>query len=255
METVKIECPACEQAYSVEKKDLTKEATVFNCTVCGAKFYCKKNDLGFYTTLDNKKHFDEKMEAASTDQTDCPECGRSNSTSSFACDFCGLIFEKYRESTLTKPKVKIENASTGSENAGTGTEINASLEIMNQWEIVKDNYENMKEHDKFLEICLTQDLLSFASMQYKKLSEANPSDEIAKKMNTRVLNVVQAVKPLPAEDGMKFKLGSSGALALFGIVIVLLFSILGPSDQIKAVGVSAGVLLVTFGLFFRFVKR
>lgn len=102
----------------------------------------------------------------------CPKCGYENLKGSVSCKRCLLIFEKYEK-----------------KNRDVGTQVGGSKRLEEQWEELLLDYENNEKHEKFIADALKENNLPFASHQYKKMSDLNGADEIAKKMIERIIQV------------------------------------------------------------------
>ncbi len=206
-------------------------------------------------------NFNKPSESKSTESDlnhTCPRCGKKNVSNTISCDFCGVVFEKYKkymeqknkankdpiqdfvEKTVTQktpaaPKAldaetpDIEALDSETEKPEVtktyipmkGVEVGDELKAV--WDNVKAHYDNEKEHKRFLQICLSQDKLTFASEQYRKILDANPNDEIASKMINNIVGLAFAsYVPSSSEQAYTFRLGKSGAVAVFGFVIMIL---------------------------------
>lgn len=115
----------------------------------------------------------------------CPECGYENPKGSVSCKRCLLIFEKYAKKHAQK-------------NAGAGAQLPVSQKLEDQWKDVLTEYDNKDKHEKFISDSLSTKNLQFASQQYRKMLDLNPSDEMAKKMIEKIIQVATLTYVPPA---------------------------------------------------------
>ena len=64
-----------------------------------------------------------------------------------------------------------------------------SEEVLAAWEAVKANYGDEKRHESFIQLCLSRENLPFASTQYRTILLANPAEDIAKRMQNRIVDL------------------------------------------------------------------
>lgn len=167
----------------------------------------------------------------------CPSCGAKRSPGLSECPACGVIFAKLNQ--------KMSSASS----AGSSIS-NAGEALNNQWKQVMEAYEDLSRHEAFIQACMIQSKLAFASQQYRKLLELNPQDTMAQKMRDKIINLA-TVSFIPPSRSFEDKGRKSSAL-IFIIGIVLL--IVGGFSQMMPVVLLGGGLLVT-GFIVRIMGR
>jgi hypothetical protein len=102
----------------------------------------------------------------------CPECGYENSKGSVSCKRCLLIFEKYAR-----------------KNMKVNSQVMGPMKLEEQWKELLTDYENKDKHEKFITDALTSKNLQYASQQYRKMLDLNATDEMAKKMIDKIIQV------------------------------------------------------------------
>jgi hypothetical protein len=65
----------------------------------------------------------------------------------------------------------------------------AGKDIVNAWESVREQFIDEKRHEKFIQLCLLRDNLPFASSQYKAVLDSDPMNDIAQKMQNRIIQL------------------------------------------------------------------
>lgn len=102
----------------------------------------------------------------------CPECGYENPKGSVSCKRCLLIFEKYAR-----------------KNMKVNSQVMGPMKLEEQWKELLTDYENKDKHEKFITDALTSKNLQYASQQYRKMLDLNATDEMAKKMIDKIIQV------------------------------------------------------------------
>ena len=216
------------QPYKVAASDMVGKAVEFKCVECNADFYCvppdsNKTPIQTFLKSDGEKTGNEQIKEpvfSNPKQTTPPEQDNT---------------EKPRETTVVPVQ-----------------DVDASLEIKTLWNDVKENYEDENMHSKFIQLCLKQDLLTYASGKYRKILESNPSDNIAEKMKKRIIGLALAsYVPAHSEEVSSFRLGKSGSVALFGVVLMML----GLIPETPRSLIVIGLLMFTISGGIRFLKR
>ncbi len=216
------------QPYSVAASDMVGKAVEFKCVECNADFYCVPPDSNKTPIQTFLKSDSEK---SGSDQIKEPTFGKPKQATPPAQDNT----DKPRETTVVPVQ-----------------DVDASLEIKTLWNDVKENYEDENMHSKFIQLCLKQDLLTYASGKYRKILESNPSDNIAEKMKKRIIGLALAsYVPAHSEEVSSFRLGKSGSVALFGVVLMML----GLIPETPRSLIVIGLLMFTIGGGIRFLKR
>jgi hypothetical protein len=109
----------------------------------------------------------------------CPKCGRSRADGAAACPRCGLVFANWT------PGSKLDHPAA---------ELPAPLdsEGLRLWDALVARWEDGAAHDAFLKHCATAGCLAAAGRQYRKRLDAYPQDEVAARMQARIVSMVAA---------------------------------------------------------------
>jgi len=102
----------------------------------------------------------------------CPKCEKPKHLDLMDCPYCGVIYKKVAAKALDQgPQARID------------------LQLLNQWEQLLENYNDEKQHEVFIQRALATKNLAFASQQYRKMLEVSPEDEVARKMQDRIVQL------------------------------------------------------------------
>lgn len=119
-------------------------------------------------------------------QKTCPKCGYANVADAVECSACGVIFSK-----LSDP------------DSAPDAQVLANPAIVAQWKDVVQNYADEDLHEAFIQSCLAAQKLNFASQQYRKMLEINPSDQTAKAMQDKIVQIA-SFQMLSAKQNRQF---------------------------------------------------
>tara|TARA_B100001248_G_scaffold255904_1_gene236227 strand:- start:1732 stop:2268 length:537 start_codon:yes stop_codon:yes gene_type:complete len=103
----------------------------------------------------------------------CPSCNKPKHLDIEECPYCGVIYKKVA--------LQAEDF---------GPQAQMDLDLLEKWQSLLEDYENLNAHEDFLQMALMKKNLPFASQQYRKILEVNPNDELAKKMQDKIINLV-----------------------------------------------------------------
>lgn len=134
----------------------------------------------------------------------CPECGYENQKGSVSCRRCLLIFEKYQR-----------------KNQKVNAQMMGSRRLEDQWRDVLSDYENMEKHEKLVSDALREKNLPFVSQQYRKMLDLNPTDEVAKKMIEKIINVTMMTYTPPIRKEPPQNTRWITMLILFGVLFLV----------------------------------
>ena len=121
----------------------------------------------------------------------CPKCGRSRADGAAACPRCGLVFERW-----------------GSEQALQAAALDDTAQAM--YRELKTRWTDEKLHEAFLKHCSATGCLGAAGHKYRDRLDQNPNDDIARKMQARIVGMAAAVLvpvksvPIPVSRGRWF---------------------------------------------------
>lgn len=158
---MKVQCPQCREIV---------EMVAFSTSDAGLRFTCGNCNQAIF--LANPKAEEAKPEPAPPAQPDevvCPKCGNSQKDS-HACHRCGLMFEKFDESSL--PPDPEEAAAL--------------------WKEVQLLPADESRHEAFLEACQKADRLDYAARQYRLMLREPSNKAVAEKMLERIFQKAQA---------------------------------------------------------------
>ncbi len=106
-----------------------------------------------------------------TSSEPCPKCGRHYIIGQNSCSSCGLVFAKWAQK-------QEGNHVTGS----------ARMEIA--WQDVLNQWTTESVHKRFIDQCMSEHNLPFASLKYRKVLESDPHSEVAQKMQKKIQEFV-----------------------------------------------------------------
>jgi len=102
----------------------------------------------------------------------CVRCGAKIEATFTECPKCGVILDKAKKQKVIDPVAK-----------------GATPELAAAWDQVKTNYGEENRHEAFIQLCLSRENLAYASSQYRSVLDANPSDDIANRMQNRIIEL------------------------------------------------------------------
>lgn len=183
-QTVKVRCPQCFKLYAVKALEIQETKPKFECQQCKTRFWLAYPEcldqpevMGFpvewLETQVSRPASTAPTPAAKTEK--CPKCQIEHMAGQKECFHCGLIFEKYH--------AKEENR--------TNLLPPAHPDLAKHWGRVLEGYESEERHLQFLKDCQKKKGLDYASYQYGRILEINPSDEQAQAMKDMILALSQ----------------------------------------------------------------
>jgi transcription elongation factor Elf1 len=175
----------------------------------------------------------ENKKTPGIDGFHCPNCGKKNSNGSTECLYCGVVFKKH-EDKETGPKSKVSG--------------NKLLE--QSWQAVLDEYANEKRHESFIQLCLQENNLPFASQQYRLILEGNANDETAIKMRDKIINIATLTYVPPKRElpDKRRRFGISGIIMLVGFICI----VLGLLNEALRQTIALGAAMIVAGFLIRF---
>jgi hypothetical protein len=161
----------------------------------------------------------------------CPKCGRFYVAGEASCSSCGLVFSKWRE-------------------RAEGAAVSGSSRMDLAWQDVLNRWTDESMHKKFVDQCLREHNLPFASLKYRRVLESDPHNEAAQRMQKQIQETViagfgGALRSNPAKE-------SSYRMVYFFVMLSALLMVAGfnlPSSYatialpLAAVGILAFVAI------------
>lgn len=239
---LQVRCPGCNKLYKVDTRDVKSNSPHFDCVTCQTSFtvegdardprVLKTKALGEirYSKL-AKLDFVEKAEGLKR----CPKCEAFNPRLSDECRKCGVIFSKLENLPL--------EAKTG-----------ALPSLVRAWQELMEDYSNVTKHLAFVDRCEDLQAVPYALKKYQDLKDAQPHDEIAQEMLSRVTlrsfaRRAEAVAG-PSIQLLKEKINWSRVFRMSPLAISALMILAGASRSglRNLVGIGVSVLFITLGL-------
>jgi hypothetical protein len=182
---IQLNCPECQKLFRVSVADLAPGPVRFQCTQCRCFFgfdWPQPPGVVHIRALPLEPapefikavgHPSAQASIATLPQPlqICPRCEHKSSEDLSECPKCGVIFDKVAR---LKDKMIVK---------ATSPEVDA------MWEDVKKDFGNQSLHEKFVQFCVAKNSLHFASSRYRAISLSNPNEEMAKKMQARILEL------------------------------------------------------------------
>lgn len=242
IQAVKVRCPQCFKLYAVKSTEIQETKPKFECQQCNTRFWlaypeCLEQPevMGFPVEwLETQVRSSVSSVPQSIVKTEkCPKCQIEHMAGQKECFHCGLIFEKYH----------------AKEEKRTNLMPPAHPDLIKHWGRVIEGYESEAKHLQFLKDCQKKKGLDYASYQYGRILEINPSDERAQAMKDMVVALSQtqmeaAPVKVTEEKSKKRKWPRLSTVAIFiGLGIVMVgFS----SPQFRnLIGVGTAVLFLS----------
>jgi len=117
----------------------------------------------------------------------------------------------------------------------------AGEEVVAMWEAVKTHYDDEKRHERFIQLCLSRNNLPFASSQYRTILLANPTEEIANRMQNRIVELA-TMTYIATQSNLRKPLNKSwrmsGFVLFIGLVLVVAGALTPQARSLIAVGCS-----------------
>ncbi|MGZ5280120.1 MAG: hypothetical protein ACXWC9_09270, partial [Pseudobdellovibrionaceae bacterium] len=127
--------------------------------------------------------------------------------------------------------------------------------LVKAWQDLMSDYDNLKKHVAFVDRCEDLHALPFALKKYQSLKEAQPQDDVAKKMFHRILlrNIKTKAETNSTYKQAKVLLAQVNwvrvrKLAPFGVALFFILVGLSSNAARNMVGVGAAILFLTLGL-------
>jgi hypothetical protein len=121
------------------------------------------------------------------------------------------------------------------------------------WDAGKANYADESRHEGFIQLCLSRENLAYASTQYRAVLDANPSEDIANRMQNRIIELA-TFSYITAQTEEKKPGRFAGLAKVMTVVsgIIIASGILIPQARpMIAVGASILVFIFTSKYFGR----
>jgi len=109
----------------------------------------------------------------------CPKCFSNYQPGLKECPKCGLVFSKWQRKLW-----------------GNDVDGNKRLEIA--WQDVISRFEEPEVHARFIKQTMQEQMLPYAAYRYRRILEADPHNELAKKMRNQISEISQVAYGLRA---------------------------------------------------------
>jgi hypothetical protein len=169
-------CPSCAKLYRVDAKDIISSSPHFDCQACRTQFtfdYPPRHPHSIPTRPLKLAQFSAVSELELEHEIPkefvrkCPKCGTFNSKAAEECSQCHVILARV-EGLPLEPKS------------------GALPSLMRAWQELLSDYDNVTKHIAFVDRCEDLQAIPFALKKYQSLKEAQPQDEVARKMFEKV---------------------------------------------------------------------
>ncbi|MDZ4677856.1 MAG: hypothetical protein SGI74_10155 [Oligoflexia bacterium] len=244
MNPIHVNCPECQKLFMVETQSLADGQARFQCTGCEGFFAFNWPQPPDVQTV-RSQSFDGKdfipmglhPKVNATIKTvvqktlhTCVRCGVQSDVDYKECPKCGVLFERIITAKPPQPVVPPSGP-----------------EVMSAWDAVKSQYIDDKRHEFFILICLNRDNLAFASSQYRAILAVNPHDEIALRMQTRIIELATATYVATLQKpNKKQPLRVTGIITGVAGLLILLGLFLPQARGLVAVGCAILVFIFAF---------
>ena len=205
---MKVQCPQCGEMVEMVDFQTSAEGLRFTCS------NCKKESL---LTSQKAEEPETPVEAA-PGEVICPKCGHSQKDP-YACHRCGLVFEKFDESSLPPDPP----------------------EAAELWKEVELLPADEGRHEAFIEACQQAGRLDYAARQYRMMLRQPEHKALAEKMLDQLFSKAQAqLAPVTmASEGRREDRKKKGRI-LFWILLavcsgLLLYYIITMTDMLSRV--------------------
>lgn len=239
MNPIQVSCPGCQKLYFVRPEDLSPGESHFQCTACSKMFAFTwpqppQVNIVAARLVDNDGK--QGVVPPAPNKRVCVRCGNKVDAKYSECPKCGIIFDRAKKEKKLDPIAR-----------GSTPELSAS------WDAVKANYGDEARHESFIQLCLSRENLAYASTQYRAVLDANPSEDIANRMQNRIIELAtfsyitaqtEEKKPSRWAGIAKFMILISGLIIVSGILIP-------QARPMIAVGASILVFIFTSKYFGR----
>ena len=214
MNPIQVNCPECQKLFRVQVEDLGAGLVRFQCTRCQCTFgfdwpqppgieHIKALPVDqsepSFIKAENQPSAEASVPTLNQPMRICPRCQAKSPENLKECVKCGVIFEKVTRIKSGVPEVRPSGP-----------------DIVTRWEQVKSDYSNLASHEEFLKLCLSRNNLHYAGSQYRAVLAANPNEEIARKMQTRILELATAAYLANTPVNARTITGPDGQTIIFG---------------------------------------
>jgi hypothetical protein len=169
-------CPSCAKLYRVDAKDIVSSSPHFDCQACRTQFtfdYPPRHPHAIPTRPLKLPQFSPVSELDFENDIPkefvrkCPKCGAFNTKAAEDCHKCHVILAR-AEGMALEPKS------------------GALPSLIRAWQELLSDYENVTKHIAFVDRCEDLQAIPFALKKYQALKEAQPHDDVARKMFEQV---------------------------------------------------------------------
>jgi len=159
---MKVQCPQCGEMVEMVDFSTSAEGLRFTCPNC-------KQESLLASPKEEPAAAAAPEPTAETGEVICPKCGHSQKDP-YACHRCGLVFDKFDESSLPPEPEKA-----------------AGL-----WKEVLRLPSDEDRHEAFINACQQADRPDYASRQYRLMLREPDKKELAEKMLEKLFTKAQA---------------------------------------------------------------
>jgi predicted Zn finger-like uncharacterized protein len=271
---IQVHCPECQKLFYVRPEDLKAGPVKFRCTACltyfgfnwpqppemtvvqaaiiDPKSLAKAIDPNTIkvkakvstgvpplsrpvsVTPSGKSVTDVVPPASAVRTRTCFNCSAQVDAKLAECPHCGVIFDKVKKIRPPEPVVPP-----------------AGPEVVQAWEAIKANYNDEKRHEGFVQLCLNRENLGYASSMYRAILEVNPTEELATKMQNRIVELATAaylVHDVSAQPNKRI-FGLQNFLLALSVGMVIVGGVYAPLRSLVAVGASFMIFIVTMRFY------
>lgn len=232
MNPIQVNCPGCQKLYFVRPEDLSPGESLFKCTACAKMFAFNWPQAPEVTKIPARLVKDGDIKGVIVPSNPakrvCVRCGEKVEAKYTECPKCGIIFERAK-----KPQ-KIDPIARG-----------ATPELAAGWDAVKANYGDEPRHEAFIQLCMTRENLAYASTQYRNVLDANPSEDIANRMQNRIIELA-TLSYITTQTGAKTPKPYSGIAKIMTVISGIIIAtgiFITPARPMIAVGASILVFI------------
>lgn len=165
---MKVQCPSCREIVEMAIFTTTEAGLSFDCPSCGKSNFIANPQAGPQAS-GTAAAAPYMGESQGDGQVVCPKCGNAQQDA-YACHLCGLVFSKY--DAAAQPPVPPE--------------------VSDLWERARISPDEEGLHEQFIKDCLAAGRPDYAARQYRILSRAPGSGELAHRMLARLQVMSQA---------------------------------------------------------------
>jgi len=162
---MKVQCPDCREIVEMVEFSTSEEGLRFTCGNCKKANFLANPKAAGPTPAEARG----AAPPAPADEVICPKCGHGQKDT-FACHRCGLVFEKFDESSL--PPDPGEAAAL--------------------WKEIQLLPADESRHEAFLEACQKADRMDYAARQYRLILREPAKKALAEKMLEKIFKKAQA---------------------------------------------------------------